>query len=70
MGIIYALGPFILAALLVAIFGVLIFGVVAMGSKRFTPHFRNKLMRTRVALQALAVLVLMLLFASTLLGPT
>lgn len=61
----YAAVPYLLGALLAATLGVLIFGVVAMGSKRYSPAFRNKLMRVRVGLHALAVLVLLALMAST-----
>jgi hypothetical protein len=65
MEIVFAAVPYVLVALLVAILGVLVFGVVAMGSKRFSPAFRNKLMRLRVALHALLVLILLALLAST-----
>lgn len=61
----YAAVPYLLGVLLAATLGVLVFGVVAMGSTRYTPAFRNKLMRVRVGLHALAVLVLLALMAST-----
>ena len=65
----YAVVPYALGILLAATLGVLIFGVVAMGSKRFSPAFRNKLMRVRVGLHALAVLILLALMASTMWQP-
>jgi hypothetical protein len=42
--------------------------IVAMGSERFSPRFRNKLMRLRVALHGLVVLVLGLLMLSGIYG--
>jgi hypothetical protein len=56
--------PYLLAILMIITFGVLIFGIVAMGSKRFPPAFRNKLMRVRVAVHAAAILVLLALMAA------
>jgi hypothetical protein len=59
----YAAVPYVLIILMVATFGVLIVGVVAMGSPRVSPAFRNKLMRVRVGVHALAVILLLALMA-------
>jgi len=40
-----------------------------MGTNRFSPLFRNKLMRLRVALHVLAVIVLLALMATTMWQP-
>ena len=69
MNVVYAIAPYVLAVLLVAILGVLVFGVVAMGSNRFSPLFRNKLMRVRVALHIAAVIILLALMAATMWQP-
>jgi hypothetical protein len=69
MDFVYAAAPYVLGILLAAILGVLVFGVVAMGSKSVAPQTRNKIMRLRVALHALAVLVLLGLMATTLWTP-
>ena len=69
MDFVTAAAPYVLGFLLVAILGTLVFGVVAMGSKRVSPQARNKIMRVRVALHALAVLVLLGLMATTLWTP-
>ncbi len=58
----------ILMALLILIAATIVFGIVAMGSERFSPRFRNKLMRLRVALHGLVVLVLGLLMLSGIYG--
>jgi len=59
----YATVPYLLVILMATTFGVLIFGVVAMGSPRLSPQFRNKLMRVRVGVHAAAVLLLLILMA-------
>jgi hypothetical protein len=59
----YAIVPYIFAILLAGTFGVLIVGVVAMGSPRVSPATRNKIMRLRVGVHALAVLLLLALMA-------
>lgn len=59
----YAAVPYILIVLMAGTFGVLIFGVAAMGSSRISPAARNKLMRLRVGVHALAVLLLLALMA-------
>jgi len=59
----YAAVPYLLVILMAVTFGVLIFGVVAMGSPRYSPQFRNKLMRVRVGVHAVAVLLLVALMA-------
>jgi hypothetical protein len=69
MQLFYAAVPYVLGVLLAAILGVLVFGVAAMGSKRISPLTRNKIMRLRVALHALAVLVLLALMASSMWHP-
>ena len=59
----YAAVPYILVTLMVGTFGVLIVGVVAMGSPRISPQARNKIMRLRVGVHALAVVLLLALMA-------
>ena len=59
----YAAVPYILVTLMVGTFGVLIVGVVAMGSSRVSPQARNKIMRLRVGVHAVAVLLLLALMA-------
>jgi len=54
--------------LLILIAATLVFGIVAMGSERISPGFRNKLMRLRVTLHGLVVLVLGLLMLSGIYG--
>lgn len=63
METLYASVQYILIALMVITFGVLIVGVVAMGNKNSSPAFRNKIMRVRVGVQALAVVILLGLMA-------
>ncbi len=58
----------ILMTLLILIAATLVFGIVAMGSERISPGFRNKLMRLRVTLHGLVVLVLGLLMLSGIYG--
>jgi cob(I)alamin adenosyltransferase len=58
----------ILIILMILLAVTLVFGVVAMGSQRFGPRFRNKLMRVRVALHGLVVLILALLILSGIYG--
>ena len=68
MELLYAAAPYVLAVLLAAILITLVVGVTAMGSSRVSPLTRNKIMRLRVALQALAVLVLLALMAAGMWG--
>jgi len=63
MEMFYAAVPYLLILFMATTFGVLIFGVVAMGSSRVSPAFRNKLMRIRVGVHALAVILLLALMA-------
>lgn len=63
METVYPFVQYILIALMAITFGVLVFGVIAMGSKKSTPAFRNKMMRVRVAVQALAIFILLGLMA-------
>ena len=65
MELFYASVPYILGVLLAAILITLVVGVVAMGSKNVSPLTRNKIMRVRVALHALAVFILLALMATT-----
>jgi len=65
MEFVTAAAPYVLAVLLAAILITLVVGVTAMGSNRISPMTRNKIMRLRVALHALAVLVLLALMALT-----
>lgn len=54
----------ILITLMILLAVTLSVGVAAMGSKRFGPAFRNKVMRVRLVLHGLVVLVLGLLIVS------
>ena len=49
---------FILITLMILLGVTLVIGIAAMGSQRFGPAFRNKVMRVRLALDGLVVLVL------------
>lgn len=70
MELFYAASPYILGVLLAAILITLVTGVVAMGSNKVSPLTRNKIMRLRVALHALAIIVLLGLMAGAMLtGP-
>ena len=53
-----------LITLMILLAVTLVIGVAAMGSQRFGPAFRNKVMRVRLALHGLVVLVLGLLILS------
>jgi len=68
MELLFAAAPYVLAVLLAAILITLVVGVTAMGSTRVSPMTRNKIMRLRVALQALAILVLLALMAASMWG--
>lgn len=59
----YAAVPYLFAILLVGTFGVLIVGVVTMGSSRVSPATRNKIMRLRVGVHAVAVVLMLILMA-------
>ncbi len=54
----------ILITLMILLAVTLVIGIAAMGSQRFGPAFRNKVMRVRLALHGLVVLVLGLLILS------
>ena len=69
MEFVSAAAPYVLGVLLAAILITLVVGVTAMGSNRISPMTRNKIMRVRVALHALAVLVLLGLMALTMWQP-
>ena len=59
-----SIGDCIIAALLLATFGVLVAGVVLMGvGGRANARYGNKLMVARVSLQGLVLLMLALMFA-------
>jgi hypothetical protein len=69
MDFVIAAAPYVLGLLLAAILITLVVGVVAMGSTKISPLTRNKIMRLRVALHALAVAVLFGLMALTMWQP-
>ena len=54
----------ILTILMILLAVTLVIGIAAMGSQRFGPAFRNKVMRMRLALHGLVVLVIGLLILS------
>lgn len=54
----------ILITLMILLGVTLVIGIAAMGSKRFGPAARNKVMRVRLVLHGLVVLVLGLLLLS------
>ena len=61
------LAPVLIVVLLVAVVIVLFTGLLTMAiGGRFTPEFRNKLMRTRVIIQGLIFIVVVITFAVTL----
>ena len=58
------LAPVLIVVLLVAVVIVLFTGLLTMAiGGRFTPEFRNKLMRTRVIIQGLIFIVVVITFA-------
>ena len=58
------LAPVIIVVLLVAVVIVLFTGLLTMAiGGRFTPEFRNKLMRTRVIIQGLIFILVVITFA-------
>lgn len=60
------IAPIVLVVLLIAVVAVLLIGVVAMArGGAFNTKYGNKLMRARVALQALAIVVLGLIWLTT-----
>jgi hypothetical protein len=69
MEFVFAAAPYVLAVLLAAILITLVVGVTAMGSNRISPMTRNKIMRLRVGLHALAILVLLVLMGLTMWQP-
>ena len=59
--------PVVIVILLVAVVCVLFTGLLTMAiGGRFTPEFRNKLMKTRVVIQGLILLMAVITFAATL----
>ena len=59
--------PIVIVILLVAVVIVLFAGLLTMSvGGRFTPKFRNKLMKTRVVIQGLILLMAVITFAATL----
>ena len=59
--------PIVIVVLLVAVVVVLFTGLLTMGiGGRFTPEFRNKLMKARVLLQGLILVTAAITFAATL----
>ena len=58
------LAPVLIVVLLVAVVIVLFTGLLTMAiGGRFTPEFRNKLMRTRVIIQGIIFIVVVITFA-------
>ena len=58
------LAPILIVVLLVAVVIVLFTGLLTMAiGGRFTPEFRNKLMRTRVIIQGIIFIVVVITFA-------
>ena len=67
MDALYSFTPIIIVVLLVAIVIVLFTGLLTMAiGKRFTPKFRNKLMKLRVILQSVIFILVVITFAATL----
>ena len=59
--------PVVIVILLAAVVIVLFMGLLTMAiGGRFTPEFRNKLMKTRVVIQGLILLMAVITFATTL----
>ena len=57
------LAPILIVVLLVAVVIVLFTGLLTMAiSGRFTPEFRNKLMKTRVIIQGLIFIIVVITF--------
>lgn len=60
-----SIGDYVIAALMMATFGVLIAGVVLMGTGgKANAKYSNRLMVMRVSLQALVLIMLALLYAA------
>ena len=67
MDALYNFAPIAIVVLLGAVVIVLFAGLLAMAiGKRFTPEFRNKLMKTRVILQSLIFILVVITFAAAL----
>jgi len=67
MNALFSLAPIIIVVLLVAVVIVLFSGLLTMAiGKRFTPEFRNKLMKTRVILQGFIFILVAITFAAAL----
>lgn len=60
--------PLLVLVILAALVIVLGFGLITMGSDRFSPLFRNKVMRVRVALQGLLIVLILIMLASATFG--
>lgn len=67
MDALYSYVPIIIVVLLAAVVVVLFAGLLTMAiGRRFTPEFRNKLMKTRVILQTLIFILVAITFAAAL----
>ena len=67
MDALYNFAPIVIVVLLGAVVVVLFTGLLTMAiGKRFTPEFRNKLMKTRVVLQSLIFILVVITFAAAL----
>ena len=67
MDALYSFAPIIIVFLLVAVVVVLFTGLLTMAiGKRFTPEFRNKLMKIRVVLQSVIFILVVITFAAAL----
>jgi len=63
MNIPAGLAPILIVVLLVAVVVVLFIGLLTMAiGGRFTPEFRNKLMKTRVVIQGLIFIIVVVTF--------
>ena len=64
MNVSAGLAPILIVVLLVAVVIVLFTGLLTMAiGGRFTPEFRNKLMKTRVIIQGLIFMIVVITFA-------
>ena len=63
MNVLAGLAPILIVVLLVAVVIVLFTGLLTMAiGDRFTPEFRNKLMKTRVIIQGLIFIIVVITF--------
>ena len=63
MSVLAGLAPILIVVLLVAVVIVLFTGILTMAiGGRFTPNFRNKLMKTRVIIQGIIFIIVVITF--------